>query len=62
VEQLACFDEVVVWGHEAVPASDDTYSKGLREWISFAEAVRFMFALHQNCIFTDYFSDAFKSG
>lgn len=42
VEQLASFDEVVVWGHEAVPASDDAYSKGLGEWISFAEAVRFM--------------------
>lgn len=39
VEQLATFDEVMVWGHEAKPASDDAYSKGLEEWVSFAEAV-----------------------
>lgn len=39
VEQLASFDEVMIWGHEAMPASDDAYSKGLGEWVSFAEAV-----------------------
>ncbi|QDS73172.1 hypothetical protein FKW77_002266 [Venturia effusa] len=39
VEQLARFDEVVVWCHEAMPASDDAYSKGLGEWVSFAEAM-----------------------
>ncbi|RDI76902.1 hypothetical protein Vi05172_g13115 [Venturia inaequalis] len=39
VEQLASFDEVMVWGHEAMPASDDAYSKGLGEWVSFAEAM-----------------------
>ncbi|TLD37747.1 ribonuclease H1 small subunit [Venturia nashicola] len=39
IEQLASFDEVMVWGHEATPASDDAYSKGLGEWVSFAEAM-----------------------
>lgn len=46
VERLASFDEVVVWGHEAMPASDDEYSKGLGEWVSFAEAVSHIFPLH----------------
>lgn len=51
-EQLASFDEVMVWGHEAMPASDDAYSKGLGEWVSFAEAVScaplFMFIIPVN--------------
>jgi ribonuclease H2 subunit C len=40
VEQVATFDEVMVWGHETTAeASEDPYSKGLGEWISFAESV-----------------------
>lgn len=46
VEQLASFDEVMVWGHEATPASDDAYSKGLGEWVSFAEAVSHNTTIH----------------
>jgi ribonuclease H2 subunit C len=41
VEQLASFDEVIVWGHESLPTSDDDYAKGLGEWVSFAEAVSY---------------------
>ena len=34
------FDEIVVWGHEAVAdSSDDPYVRGVEEWISFAEQV-----------------------
>jgi ribonuclease H2 subunit C len=42
VEQMASFDEVIVWGHEAMPTSDDAYSKGLGEWVSFADAVGYI--------------------
>lgn len=40
MEEVGEFDEVVVWGHEVVPdETEDAYSKGISEWISFAEAV-----------------------
>jgi ribonuclease H2 subunit C len=40
VEQVATFDEVMIWGHESTAdATENPYSKGLGEWISFAEAV-----------------------
>jgi len=40
VEELATFDEVMVWGHESVAeAADDPYAKGIKEWVSFASAV-----------------------
>lgn len=35
----ATFDEVVVWGHEALPEADDAYVKSIEEWMKFAEAV-----------------------
>jgi ribonuclease H2 subunit C len=38
-EEKASFEEVVVWGHEAVPEENDVYVKGVAEWIAFAEAV-----------------------
>ena len=38
----AAFDEVVVWGHESIADSAaDPYVRGVEEWISFAEQVRF---------------------
>ncbi|KAF2428354.1 ribonuclease H1 small subunit [Tothia fuscella] len=40
VEQIAEFDEIMVWGHETTAeATEDPYSKGMEEWISFAEAI-----------------------
>lgn len=39
MDQKARFDEIMVWGHEAVPEDDDVYVKGVQEWISLAEAV-----------------------
>lgn len=38
-QNLATFDEIVVWGHDQLPASDDAFVKGVEEWISFAEAI-----------------------
>ncbi|THC99525.1 hypothetical protein EYZ11_000985 [Aspergillus tanneri] len=39
LEKQATFDEIVVWGHEAVPASDDTFVKGVEEWAKMAKVV-----------------------
>jgi hypothetical protein len=40
VEERATFNEVMIWGHETTAdATDDPYTKGMEEWISFAEAV-----------------------
>ena len=40
MEHMGSFNEVVVWGHEAVPEDGDEYVKGIEEWIAFAHAVR----------------------
>ncbi|GAB1215884.1 hypothetical protein ATERTT37_005082 [Aspergillus terreus] len=39
LEQQSTFKEVVVWGHETMPASDDPFVKGVEEWIKLAEAM-----------------------
>ncbi|KIW81985.1 hypothetical protein Z517_05011 [Fonsecaea pedrosoi CBS 271.37] len=38
-EELSTFEEVIVWGHDAVPTNEDTFVKGIEEWIAFAEAI-----------------------
>ena len=42
LEELATFDDVIVWGHDHIPNQDDTFVKGIEEWISFAEAIHGM--------------------
>ena len=40
LEEQAEFDEVMFWGHEALPdETTDTYVRGVEEWIAFAEQV-----------------------
>lgn len=39
LEEIAEFEEVIVWNHEAIPSGDDAFAKGMEEWIHFAEAV-----------------------
>ncbi|KAJ5674249.1 Ribonuclease H2 subunit C [Penicillium macrosclerotiorum] len=39
LETQGTFDGMVVWGHEVLPASDDTFVKGVEEWIRFAETM-----------------------
>ena len=40
MEEQSQFDEIMVWGHEALPDdSADPYVKGLEQWIAFAEQV-----------------------
>ncbi|KAJ5972493.1 Ribonuclease H2 subunit C [Penicillium vulpinum] len=39
LETQGIFEEFVVWGHEALPAADDTFVKGVEEWLQFADAM-----------------------
>lgn len=43
LEEQASFEEVLVWGHEAVvDVGEDAYVRGVEEWIGFAESVCFV--------------------
>ncbi len=44
LEDVASFEELVIWGHEAVPEGDDPFVKGVEEWVKFAEAVSQLFS------------------
>jgi ribonuclease H2 subunit C len=39
LQSIATFNEVIVWGHDMLPAADDPFVKGIEEWIAFAEAI-----------------------
>ena len=39
LEEVASFDEIVLWGHESLVEGDDPFVKGVEEWAGFAEAV-----------------------
>jgi ribonuclease H2 subunit C len=39
MKATAQFDRIVVWGHEELSQDDDTYVKGISEWMQFAQAV-----------------------
>lgn len=40
LEEQANFDEVIIWGHEALPDKlTDPYVRGMEEWIALAEQV-----------------------
>ena len=39
LEQVGTFEEVVVWGHEVMPEEDETFVKGVGEWIAWAEGI-----------------------
>lgn len=41
MEELATFEEMMVWGHETVPEDGDEYVRGVEDWIGMAEAVGF---------------------
>lgn len=45
LDEVAQFEELVVWGHETVPENDHVLVKGVEEWIRFAEAVSHSFPL-----------------
>jgi ribonuclease H2 subunit C len=39
LEEQSEFDEIVVWGHEAIMDEADPYVRGMEEWIGLAEKV-----------------------
>ncbi|KAJ5929254.1 Ribonuclease H2 subunit C [Penicillium verhagenii] len=39
LETQGTFDEMIVWQHEFLPAADDTFVKGVEEWVRFAETM-----------------------
>jgi len=39
MDTVSTFDEIVVWGHDQLPAADDTFVRGVEEWMAFAEAI-----------------------
>jgi ribonuclease H2 subunit C len=39
MEEIGTFNEVLVWGHEAVTDGEDIYIRSLEEWIGIAESV-----------------------
>lgn len=41
LEQVATFDEITLWGHDAAPSNtEDGYAKAIEEWVAFADTVR----------------------
>lgn len=47
LEMQGTFDDMMVWGHEILPAADDPYVKGVEEWVRFAETV--CYSLNSPC-------------
>lgn len=39
LEAQSTFDDFIVWDHETLAVADDTFVKGVEEWIQFAEVV-----------------------
>ena len=42
-QDVASFDEIILWDHEHLVEGDDAFVKGLGEWIGFAGAVSLHF-------------------
>jgi hypothetical protein len=43
LETQGTFEDMMVWGHEHLPAADDVYVKGVEDWVRFAETVCSLF-------------------
>lgn len=41
LKEVAEFEEMIVWDHEAIRSGEDAFVKGMEEWIRFAEVVSF---------------------
>lgn len=39
LHETGSFGEIILWGHESIVERDDTFAKGMGEWIKFAESV-----------------------
>lgn len=38
-DEVSTFEEMVVWGHDQVPATDDSFVISVEEWTAFADAI-----------------------
>ena len=39
LKAIGSFKEIMLWGHESTVPHDDAFSKGIGEWVNFAETV-----------------------
>ncbi|KAH8602006.1 ribonuclease H2, subunit C [Bisporella sp. PMI_857] len=39
MEEIGTWDEMVVWGHEALADEGDPYVRGVEEWVAFSKAL-----------------------
>lgn len=39
LEEVGEFRGIMVWGHESIAGGDDTFVKGIEEWIGFADMI-----------------------
>ena len=39
MEEMAGFEEIIVWGHETVVDETDGYVRGVGEWLSWCDAI-----------------------
>ena len=39
LDEVAAFDEVIVWGHDTVAGTDNSFVRCIDEWVTFAEHV-----------------------
>lgn len=39
VEQVSKVEEMIIWGHDQVPAPDSILVRSVDEWVAFAEAI-----------------------
>lgn len=68
MEEQSVFEDVMVWGHEIVP-EEDPFTRGVEEWIIFAEQVSFRerslglcFADHGRSIHTKQKGRVYRGG
>ena len=47
MNEIGSFDNLLLWNHESMINEDDTFVKGLSEWIRFAEAVSHPFLIRR---------------
>lgn len=39
MDQVSRFQDITVWNHEMVPSADESFSRGVNEWLAFAQVI-----------------------
>ena len=39
MDQVSRFQNITVWEHEVVPSAEESFSKGVNEWLAFAQVI-----------------------